>query len=324
MAEKKKRFRLFDSQREGKGVSKEEANLPPNLKKFWILYRDNFFGRLVSVNLMMIIGNFPVIFLIMAIAGVGQAEYTSPSDHLFSIFQGVSSGTEGISLSQLALLGMGGLQIASHANTFWSYLLWGLGALTIFTWGLVSVGVAYILRNIASGRPVFLLSDFFDAIRNNFKQAFVFGIIDFLIFCIIPYNIYNMLRMGDGYLTSVLFWSNIVLFLAYLMMRWYVYLQIVSFDMKLFKMIKNALYFILLGFKRNLLALLGTALMVAVCIFFLFSFGGRLIVITLFIPGLMLFSNSAFMHIFAAWHKIDEIMVIKAEDPEEDEEPIEE
>jgi uncharacterized membrane protein YesL len=274
---------------------------------------------------MMIIGNFPVIFLIMAIAGVGQAEYSSPSDHLFSIFQGVSGGTAAdVSLSQLALFGMGGLHIASHANTFWSYLLWGLGALTIFTWGLVSVGAAYVLRNIASGRPVFLLSDFFDAIRDNFKQAFVFGIVDFLIFFIVPSNVYNMMRLGDGYLTSVLFWSNIVLFLAYLMMRWYVYLQIVSFDMKLFKMVKNALYFILLGFKRNLLALLGTALMIAVCIFFLFSFGGRLIVITLFIPGLMLFSNSAFMHIFAAWHKIDEIMVIKTDGSEEDETLIEE
>lgn len=324
MADNKGRLRLFNSQREGRGVSKKDANLPPNMKKFWLLYKDNFFGRFVSINLMMIIGNFPVIFLIMAVAGVGQGEYASPSDHMFSIFQGVMHGSGETSLSNLAWLGMGGMQITSNANTFWSYLFWGLGALTVFTWGLVSVGVAYILRNIASGRPVFLLSDFFDAIRNNFKQGFIFGIIDAIIFCIIPYNIYTMLQSGGTFMTSMLFWMNIVLYLAFLIMRWYVYLQIVSFDLPLFKMVKNAMYFILLGFKRNVMALLGSALLIGISAFFLFALGGRLIVITLAIPGLILFSNSAFMHIYAAWYKIDEIMVIKGDEEAEDDEIIEE
>ena len=312
MAESKRRFRLFNSQREGKGVSKQDANLPPNLKKFWIIYKENFFGKLVTLNMMMILGNFPVIFLIMALLGVGQAEYTTPADHLFSVIQGIAAGGD-MHLSDLAMIGIGGMQIPAASNTAWTYVLWGLGALTMFTWGFVSVGVAYVMRNIVSGRAVFLFSDFWDAIRKNVKQALGYGIIDFLIFCIVPMNIYNMLRTGDGFLNSFMFWMNIALFAAYLMMRWYVYLQIVSFDMKLFKMIKNALYFILLGFKRNIMALLGTITLVSLCLLFLFTFGGRLVVITLFIPAMMLFSNSALMHIYAAWYKIDEIMVVKEE-----------
>ena len=48
---KKKKFRLFDSQREGKGVSKEQAaNEGTGLKRFFRLYRDNF-GKLFSVNI---------------------------------------------------------------------------------------------------------------------------------------------------------------------------------------------------------------------------------------------------------------------------------
>ena len=62
---KKKRFKLFDTQREGRGVSKEEANLPPNFKKFFILYKRDF-TRLLSVNIFMVLGNFPAFFLIIA------------------------------------------------------------------------------------------------------------------------------------------------------------------------------------------------------------------------------------------------------------------
>ena len=69
---KKKRFKLFDTQREGKGVSKNTNTLEPGLKRFFISYKDNF-GKLVSVNIFFILGNFPLIFLIAALSGVSKS-----------------------------------------------------------------------------------------------------------------------------------------------------------------------------------------------------------------------------------------------------------
>ena len=43
---KKKRFRLFNSQREGKGVEKEEANLPTNFVGFWKRYRRDWLSAI--------------------------------------------------------------------------------------------------------------------------------------------------------------------------------------------------------------------------------------------------------------------------------------
>mgnify|MGYP003457848343 CR=1 FL=1 len=39
---KKKRFKLFDYQREGKGISKNQPELAPGFKKFFISYKNNF------------------------------------------------------------------------------------------------------------------------------------------------------------------------------------------------------------------------------------------------------------------------------------------
>ncbi len=317
MAEKKKKFLLFNTQREGKGVEKADANLPPNLKRFWILWRENFTNRLLTLNIMMILGNFPAIFIVMALLGVGSADYTMPVGNLFGVMNGVNALSGGFTPSSLAMMGVAGMQIVKQASTAWTYVFYGLGALTIFTWGAVSVGSTYILRNLVMGRPIFLWSDFVDAIRTNWKQALPFGIIDLGIMGILCFNIFQMVQ-GGTYLASFFFWVNVVLFILYFIMRQYVYLQIVSFDMKLFKMVKNAAYFVLLGFKRNMLALLGVILLSALGLLFFSAFGGRLVIVSLVLFACLFFSNVSLMLVYAGWFKIDEIMVIHDADKKDD------
>lgn len=317
MSEEKKKWKLFDSQREGKGVSKEESKLGPGLKKFWRIYRENFFGRLLSINIMMIVGNFPVIFAVMAYLGVGKLSYTVPSDALFALFRGMTTQAGTQTAGSLAMQGVVGMQTAELAATPWTYVLYGLGALTFLTWGFVCAGSAYVLRNMATDQPIFLLSDFFDTYKKNWRQVLPFGMIDLGILLLLGYNIVATLRGSSSAFMSFLSWPSIVLFLIYFIMRWYIYLQIVSFRLTVWKTVKNALYFVLLGLKRNLMALLGIALMVGVMLFFTFVLGTYFIVIALAIPALMLFSSAGLMANYAAWYKIDEIMVIHDEEKTE-------
>lgn len=314
----KKRFLLFDTQREGKGVSKSDVIKEPNLKKFFLIYKENFSNRLLFVNLLMILGNFPLIFLFLSLIGVGQKEFFAPGGNLYSVLQGIflSQGTE--TPADLALFGINGIFTQQHANTAVNYVFYGISALTLFTWGPVSVGTTYILRNLASSRPIFFWSDFFDTIRKNWKQGLFYGMIDLLILVILPFNMVTILQSNGGDVASFFFWTTVVLFLAYFVMRWYVYLQIVTFDMPIFRIISNAMKFILIGIKRNLMALLGAVLLLGLTLLFLLSFNGVTVVLTLGIVLFCLFSGIAFMGIYAAWHKIDEIMVIHTPETDPD------
>ena len=66
---KRRRFRLFDSQREGKGVTKEDARITPDLSGFFRSLRRNF-SKLLSVNLFTVIGNIPILFALLALSGL--------------------------------------------------------------------------------------------------------------------------------------------------------------------------------------------------------------------------------------------------------------
>ena len=54
-----------------------------------------------------------------------------------------------------------------------------------------------------------------------------------------------------------MFWSTVILFVLYFVMRYYMYVQMVTFKLKIFKIFKNSLIFALIGIKRNVVAFLG-------------------------------------------------------------------
>lgn len=304
----KKRLRLFDLQREGKGVSKNQKKLKPGLAKFFILYKDHF-GQLVSVNIFYILGNFPILFLIAALAGVTQNSAYTPLSDVFQNIAGIFTADGGATPYKLSILGIEGLQSFSYVPTAWTYVFYGIGALTLLTFGLVNVGTAYILRNMVSGEPIFLWTDFWYAVKRNWKQAIPFGIIDALISVILASNIYSLVTGTSDFFASMLFWSNVVLAIVYFFMRFYVYIQMVTFKLSIFKIFKNSLIFALLGFKRNILAFLGIIALIVVEIMLMFGLGGILVPLAVAAPLAILFSTFAFMKVYAAYFKIKEHMI---------------
>ncbi len=317
MKEKKtqRRPRLLNFDKEGKGVSKNSKAQKPGLARFFISYKDNF-NKIVTVNIYYILGNFPILFLIAALAGVTQNTVFLPLSDLFQNITGIFSAEGELSPYKLSLFALEGLQGSGYMPTAWTYVFYGIGALTLFTFGLVNVGTAYILRNIASGEPVFVWADFWYAIKRNWKQALPFGIIDAFVCALLGFNIYTMITTTGNFFTSLLFWSNIIIALLYFFMRFYVYIQMVTFKLSIFKIVKNSLIFALVGFKRNILAFLGIAILVVLEFLFLIGFGGYLIVIAVAIPLAILFSSCAYMKVYAGYYKMKEIMI----DPYSDEE----
>ena len=98
------------------------------------------------------------------------------------------------------------------------------------------------------------------------------------------------------------------------------YVQMVTFNLSVFKMIKNSLIFSLLGLKRNVLALLGIVAGIILELLFLFGTNGILVPVAVAAPLAILFSTFAYMKVFASYFKIKEIMIdpYKSDSPKED------
>lgn len=311
-------WKLLSRQTDGKGISKSAADAPPNLKRFFRSYKDNF-NKLISVNMFMILGNFPFIFLICNLSGYFQTPYFVPFSDLYQNIAGLIA-SDGITPYKMVLFGLEGLQNQTLAPALVTYIFYGISALGLFTFGLVNVGTAYILRNIASGEPVFVWHDFWYAVKRNYKQALPFGIVDALVCALLASNLYILITNTAEFFASMLFWSNVVICIVYFFMRYYMYVQMVTFNLSVFKMIKNSLIFSLLGLKRNVLALLGIVAGIILELLFLFGTNGILVPVAVAAPLAILFSTFAYMKVFASYFKIKEIMIdpYKSDSPKED------
>ena len=226
---------------------------------------------------------------------------------------------------KLSLFAIEGIQNQTLAPTALTYVFYAIGALTLFTFGPVCAANAYIIRNMVSGEPIFVWHDFWYAFRRNIKQSLPFGIIDIVLNALLIFNIYTMFMNTGAFWSSMLFWCYIVLFYIYFTMRYYIYVQMVTFKLSVFKILKNSLIFSLVGFKRNILAFFGIILSIFLILLFLFGTGGVLVPLAIAAPLAMLFATMAFMKVYASYFKIKQLMIdpYLAEHPEEREHEVE-
>ncbi|MBQ8577301.1 MAG: DUF624 domain-containing protein [Clostridia bacterium] len=319
---KKKTFNLYEMFQggvDGKGVKKEDKITDFNVINFFKLYIRNF-GKIIQLNLLFLFGNFPILFYLFARSGNLSIKSLTSANILNNSFHGVMLGGN-LTPVTAALNGVLGYRTINYVPTTATYVCMALTVLVIFTFGFVNVGSAYVMRNIVKGEPIFLLSDFFYAIRRNWKQALVFGILDCLFCVVIVYDVIFFYYNIGSFFNNVCFYMSLFLAFLYFVMRFYIYPMMVTFDLSIFKMIKNAFIFALLGIKRNLLAVVGMVLFVLLCYGLLLTYAP----LGLLTPILLIFGTCAFMAIYAAYPKIKAVMIdpyYKEEEPEDDIEPV--
>lgn len=297
----------------GKGVSKKD-DIPRTFKNFFKLSWWHI-GRITSVNLIFLVANFPMWFLLLAISGMLNDSIASPASSMFSVLFGtMQQGTDPVSA---ALYGVHGVQGVMSITTTATMVMYGLSALMIFTFGFANIGTTYILRNLIKGEPVFIRHDFFYAIKRNLRQGLIMGIIDLVVICLLAYDLaFFFVNMGS-YTSALMFYAAVFLAIVYSIMRFYIYNLIITFDLSLFKIIKNAFIFSALGLKRNLLAIIGIALILLIDYYLL-------IIITplgVMLPLIVLYGYCAYIGSYASWPKIKQVMVdpyLKETEPEEE------
>ena len=293
------------AEKDGKGVDKDEVAIAdnPTLPNFFKLFWRKL-NQLLSVNIFMIFGNFPIFFFLLAMSGYFSIHTTSPYYSVYAPLRGALLFNDSAAGSALWTLFSRQAEITVHTTA--DNVLLGLTALLLLTFGPVRVGCTYILRNLFRGEPVFLFHDFFYAIKRNLRQAIIYGIMDVLIVCLIVYDIvFFNLNYGLNSMMTTMFFMSLCLAVLYFFMRHYIYLMLITFDLSIFKLLKNGLLFTVLGVKRNAMLLFGTILVVFLEYFLLIAyFPLGVIVPFVILPALLMI-----MGVYAAYPKIKEIMI---------------
>ena len=308
MSEKRK-FGLFSHTER---IDALAESTEPTLGYFFkLLWRKS--GRLLSLNLMMVVRFLPLLAILL-IYLLGQKTYTV-ANPVFTPVLGVHllGATQGANASHIttALLGIfGGQQEAAFPSTAAIVVMIALLAITVLTWGWQTVGGAYNLRSIVRGDSCFLWSDYFYAIKRNLKQGFFFGLIDMLAIGLLVFDWYYFNALaGSSFAFSIMYFVIIMLIIVYAAMRFYIYPMMITFDLSIRKLIKNAFIFSMLGIKRNLLAIFGFVLVAGLNILLISPALSIGFTLPLILPLFYLPALGGFMSMYAAYPNIRRYMI---------------
>ena len=141
---------------------------------------------------------------------------------------------------------------------FITSLMIAMFASVFFAGSPTRAGFTYILRNFVRQEHAWLWSDFWSRTKQNLKQAFAVYLIDlFVTFCIIVSLNFYFTKLISGAETIYVIMTVLFLFatLFYATMHDYIWTMMVTIDLNLKNIYKNAALFAVLGFGKNILSL---------------------------------------------------------------------
>lgn len=162
-------------------------------------------------------------------------------------------------------------------RNFWKFLpinlVYSLISAPVVTGGFASVGLTHVTRNIARDKHSFGLSDFFDTVKKNWKQALAAGIINTIVYILLIFDIYFFYsNQENGMLYTIGLGIMLSITIIFLMMNFYLWTLMITFKFNLKQLYKNSFKFVIINIKKNLLCglclLLAYALYIAIAVIF--------------------------------------------------------
>ena len=301
--------RSFD--KPGKGV---DLNAPPKRSffRFWDIFGRKF-THFVRVNLVYVLTSIPTFLLVFFLTGlVSSAILNVPS--LQSMLQNLAQQTaENMGDSNLMTQQLNQMIVIfdlfmRFVLTYLFVILWGMGPAT--------AGLTYVLRNFAREEHAWIWSDFKDALKSNFKQSAIVFFIDLVVF-VLFYVAFAFYLQMSGFLGAMRY-VIVVIAIIYTMMHFYLYPMMVTFQLSLKDLYRNALLFAIGKLPSNLLILAILLLIHVGSVLMAINFGGGYFMLILFVilllEILILQSFSAFIVNFHAYPKMKKYMILNTDE----------
>lgn len=162
-------------------------------------------------------------------------------------------------------------------RNFWKFIsiniVYNLISIPVITNGFACVGITNVTRNIARDKHSFGLSDFFETIKKNWKQALGAGIINTLVVFVLVFDIWFFYNQNsESMLFTVLLGITFGLCLLFAMMNFYIWTLMITFDFSLKQIYLNSFKFVVINLKNNFFCMLSLiavyALYVGVAVLF--------------------------------------------------------
>lgn len=205
----------FNYNKPGKGVDPNEPE-KKGFFRYWEVVFEKFTKHL-GLNCLYALISLPFLVILYLLAPVNP-----------EWFSNILDTTDESALQSIAF----GMRIMF---TVLMFLLWGSGpATTVY---------AYVVRCFTNRTPVWMISDGFDAFKQNFKQSILVGIIDVavLIFGINAIYFYYSMHAQTGQSIWMFICSlTVMMFIIFTWMQFYIYQLMVTFKLKFKELIKNS------------------------------------------------------------------------------------
>lgn len=196
-------------------------------------------------------------------------------------------------------------------------MLYFLCCLPVVTIGPATAGMTYVIRNYTQEEHAWLVGDFFHAFKENFWKSLLNSIIVLVAYVVIfaGLDFYFQYWMGGnisltqwvlfGILLSLCLFALVI----FTFMQFYVNLMIVTFDLKLFTIYKNALILAVAKFGQNLMIFIVCAVVWLVPFLALYTATYWGVVLAFALVLLICFSLTGYIVDFWCYRTIDTLMI---------------
>ena len=283
----------FNHMKSGKGVDKRD----PNKKRIAIFFEIFFrkFWGLCKANLLYVICCIPAFVIMLFVSGIltsGITDYFTPI-----IAQSFSNGPADVLSSVVEL------QVALFDMVLRTFV--ALLFMVFFGAGPVTAGFTYILRNYAREEHVWLISDMWQRTKSNFGQALIVWVTDVLAFVVLTlaFKFYLSISGPMSYLAGLIGFIAIV----FIMMHFYIYQLMVTFELKLKDLYKNALLLVFAEVPKNLVVFVAIVLIHIIIPYFGTVMGNMplFMPIFLFLEVVVLIAATGFMSNFFVYSTVE-------------------
>lgn len=257
----------------GAGVSKDEPKKPALVRFFEILTRK--LTKLMQVNLLFLVPTILVLLLIFLLA---QNQVVIEFSTSFGF----------------------------HTIDIWRRYIAPMPV--IFLYPFIS-GLTYITRNFVREEHAFIWHDFKETIKSNWKAFLLNGIISYIVYVVISFSVlYYYIMLEKSAIFYIFLALCIVVGVLFVFSQYYIPIMLVTFDLKLRYVYKNAFIFAIIGFFRNI-GITILLLVILVLYVFLVPLFGITILIGVLSIALLLFSFVSYLINFAAYPLIEKHMI---------------
>lgn len=214
-------FRIYNYDKPGKGVSKDEPKKSAFANFFSIL--GGRLTRLIQLNLLFMIP-FCVVFAFCLVL------FFLPITRYDLIFVKGS---------------------VTYQFSLWNFYVVPLPFIFLSPF---FAGLTYVTRNYTRREHAFIYMDSKEAIAKNWKQFLLNGIVTYILYVLLSFaDIYYYASLNESWVYGIPFAICVIATLVLLFASYYVPIMMLMFDLKLGQIYKNALIFSILGLVPNLI-----------------------------------------------------------------------